>query len=94
MKNALSRLTPTELKVLELLVAEGPLPSPSIGRAVGKSREHTARLMKRLYEQGYVDRETSRIPYRYRINEKVHGVLEKDKTKQKVEQKAQEKQPA
>jgi len=96
MKTALLRLTPTELKVLQLLVVEGPLPSPSIGRTVGKSREHTARLMKRLYEQGYVDRETSRIPYRYKVNEKVRGVLEKkeDKTKQKAEQQAQEKQVA
>jgi len=96
METALSRLTPTELKVLQLLVVEGPLPSPSIGRTVGKSREHTARLMKKLYEQGYVDRETSRIPYRYKVNEKIRGVLERkeDKTKQRVEEQAQEKQVA
>jgi len=94
---ALSTLTPTELKVLQLLLAEGPLPSPNIGRTVGKSREHTARLMKRLYEEGYVDRETSKIPYRYKLNEKVRGTLEKkkeDKAKQKVEEQAQEKQVA
>lgn len=91
---ALSRLTPTELKVLQLLVMEGPLPSPSIRMTIGKSREHTARLMKRLYEQGYVDRETSRIPYRYKVNDKIHGVLEKrekEHIKQKVERQAQEK---
>ena len=94
---ALSKLTPTELKVLQLLAVEGPLPSPNIGRTVGKSREHTARLMKRLYEQGYVDRETSKIPYRYKLNEKVRGTLEKkkeDKAKQKVEEQAQEKRIA
>jgi len=94
---ALSRLTPTELKVLQLLVAEGPLSSPNIGRTVGKSREHTARLMKRLYEQGYVDRETSRIPYRYKVNEKIRGVLEKrekEQIKQKVERQAQGKEAA
>jgi len=94
---ALSKLTPTELKVLQLLAVEGPLPSPNIGRTVGKSREHTARLMKRLYEQGYVDRETSKIPYRYKLNEKVRGTLEKkkeDKAKQKVEEQAQEKRVA
>lgn len=95
-KIALSKLTPTELKVLELLAVEGPLPAPIIGKTVGKSREHTARLMKRLYEQGYVDRETSRIPYRYRVNEKVRGVLEKkeDQAKEKVEKRSQEKQVA
>jgi len=94
---ALSKLTPTELSVLQLLAIEGPLPSPNIGRTVGKSREHTARLMKRLYEQGYVDRETSKIPYRYKLNEKVRGALEKrkgDKAKQKVEEQAQEKRIA
>jgi len=94
---ALSKLTPTELKVLQLLAVEGPLPSPNIGRTVGKSREHTARLMKRLYEQGYVDRETSKIPYRYKLNEKVRGTLEKkkeDKAKQKVQEQAQEKRIA
>jgi len=94
---AVSKLTLTELKVLQLLAAEGPLPSPSIGRTVGKSREHAARLMKRLYEQGYVDRETSKIPYRYKLNEKVRGALEKrkeDKVKQKVEEQAQEKRIA
>jgi len=94
---ALSKLTPTELRVLQLLAVEGPLPSPNIGRTVGKSREHTARLMKRLYEQGYVDRETSKIPYRYKLNEKVRGALEKrkeDKAKQKVEEQAQEKRIA
>jgi len=96
-ETALSKLTPTELKVLQLLAVEGPLPSPNIGRTVGKSREHTARLMKRLYEQGYVDRETSKIPYRHKLNEKVRGALEKrkeDKAKQKVEEQAQEKQIA
>jgi DNA-binding MarR family transcriptional regulator len=96
-KPALSKLTPTELRVLQLLSVEGPLPSPNIGRTVGKSREHTARLMKRLYEQGYVDRETSKIPYRYKLNEKVRGALEKrkeDKAKQKVEEQAQEKRIA
>jgi len=96
-QTALSKLTPTELKVLQLLAVEGLLPSPNIGRTVGKSREHTARLMKRLYEQGYVDRETSKIPYRYKLNERVRGALEKrkeDKAKQKVEEQAQEKRIA
>jgi len=96
-ETALSKLTPTELKVIQLLAVEGPLPSPNIGRTVGKSREHTARLMKRLYEQGYVDRETAKIPYWYKLNEKVRNALEKrkeDKAKQKVKEQAQEKRIA
>ena len=97
METALLKLNPTEMRVLQLLAIEGPLPSPRIGRTVGKSREHTARLMKKLYEQGYVDRETSRIPYRYKVNERIRDVLEKTErkeTKEKAEQRAQEKEAA
>ncbi|MBO0888521.1 hypothetical protein J2P12_05410, partial [Candidatus Bathyarchaeota archaeon] len=39
--------TPTELQVLTLLASEGPKSAPEIGRVVGRSREHTARLMKK-----------------------------------------------
>jgi Sugar-specific transcriptional regulator TrmB len=63
--------TPTELQVLNLLAAEGPKSAPEIGVAVGRSREHTARLMKRLYEEGYVRRDQTRTPFRYSIVEKI-----------------------
>src|SRR2546426_5109486 len=43
--------TPTELQVLTLLANEGPKSAPEIGQVVGRSREHTARLMKKLYEE-------------------------------------------
>src|SRR6266550_3242525 len=36
--------TPTELQVLTMLANEGPKSAPEIGRVVGRSREHTARL--------------------------------------------------
>ena len=36
----------------------------------GKSREHVSRLMKKLFEDGFVDRDTSARPYRYTITEK------------------------
>ena len=64
--------TPTELQVLSLLAERGPLSAPEIGRLVGRSREHTARLMKRLYqEEGYVNRDQNRIPFRYSLAERV-----------------------
>jgi CRP-like cAMP-binding protein len=63
--------TPTELQVLNLLASEGPKSAPEIGVTVGRSREHTARLMKRLYEEGYVRRDQTRIPFRYSIVEKI-----------------------
>src|SRR3990170_7744903 len=73
-EDTLTKLTPTEKTVLELLVT-GPKAGPEIGRLMAKSREHTARLMKSLFEQGFVEREANRQPYEYRLNEKVREVL-------------------
>ena len=72
--DTLAKLTPTEKAVLELLVA-GPKAAPEIGRLMAKSREHTARLMKSLFEQRFVEREANRQPYEYRLNDKVREVL-------------------
>jgi len=63
--------TPTELQVLTLLGTEGPKSAPEIGRIVGRSREHTARLMKRLFEEGYIRRDQTRIPFRYSLVERL-----------------------
>jgi CRP-like cAMP-binding protein len=63
--------TPTELQVLTMLANEGPKSAPEIGLAVGRSREHTARLMKKLYEEGYIRRDQARIPFRYSLVDRV-----------------------
>jgi DNA-binding Lrp family transcriptional regulator len=63
--------TPTELQILTLLANEGPKSAPEIGRFVGRSREHTARLMKKLFDEGYVRRDQTRIPFRYSTVERV-----------------------
>jgi FtsZ-binding cell division protein ZapB len=68
------RLTPTERHTLEIL-AGGPLPAPELGRRLNKSREHMARLMKRLYLEGYVDRDADRPPFRYKLNDKLRASL-------------------
>jgi predicted transcriptional regulator len=73
--------TPTELQVLTLLANEGPKSAPEIGRAVGRSREHTARLMKKLYEEGYIRRDQARIPFRYSLVDKVKGSFKKREIK-------------
>jgi predicted HTH transcriptional regulator len=54
--------------VLKLL-AEGPKTSRQIETVIGRSREHTARLMKKLFELGYVTRDTSTKPYTYAITD-------------------------
>ncbi len=63
--------TPTELQVLTLLANQGPKSAPEIGKFVGRSREHTARLMRKLFDEGYVRRDQTRIPFRYSTVERV-----------------------
>jgi len=73
-ENVLAKLSETEKQVLRLLI-EGPKSAPQIGRLTGKSREHTARIMKTLFEQRFVERETHHQPYEYRLNDKVREAL-------------------
>src|SRR5467141_513950 len=73
--------TPTELQVLRLLANEGPKSAPEIGQVVGRSREHTARLMKKLYEEGYIRRDQTRIPFRYSLVERVKQTFKKQETR-------------
>ena len=60
--------TDTEVKVLRLL-AEGPKSSAEIKNQLGRSREHTARLMKALFDRGLVVRNDRNKPYVYEITE-------------------------
>lgn len=59
-------LTLTEQKIIQVLLDEGPKTAPQIQSTIGKTREHTSRLLKKLWQEGYIDRETHSIPYRYR----------------------------
>lgn len=81
-----SLTTATELGVLALLGEQGPKSAPEIGRHVGRSREHTARLMKKLLDEGYVLRDQARIPYRYSLSERVRQGMTKRAVSQDGEQ--------
>ena len=74
--NILGSLTPTERETLEILSREGPKAAPELGKRLRKSREHASRLMKKLYLEGYVDRESNRAPFRYRLTETVRLAFE------------------
>lgn len=74
---ALAALTETEIDVLELLSKEGSKTAPEIKERVQLSREHTARLMKKLYEEGYLERETGKIPFRYSVKKEMVTMLQK-----------------
>lgn len=74
---AMAQLTVTEVSVLEMLAAEGSKTAPEIKERVNLSREHTARLMKKLYEEGYLERETGKIPFRYSVKKEMEKLLKK-----------------
>ena len=52
------------------LITNRPMTSRDIEVTLGKSREHVSRFMKKLFEDGFVGRDTSIRPYRYTITEK------------------------
>jgi len=79
---AIAPLTETELTVLEMLSTEGPKTAPEIKEIVKLSREHTARLMKKLYEEGYLERETNKIPFKYKVKKEMRGLLKKSESEQ------------
>ncbi len=74
-EKALANLTETELKVLQILAKEGEKTASQIREKINLTREHTSRLMKRLYSRGYVERNTDRLPYVYRIKEEMLDFL-------------------
>jgi chromosome segregation ATPase len=76
-EKALAPLTETEVSVLEMLASEGPKTAPEIKERIKLSREHTARLMKKLYEGGYLERDTSKIPFKYNVKKEMENILKK-----------------
>jgi len=78
---AMAALTDTEIAVLEMLSKEGVKTAPEIKERVQLSREHTARLMKKLYEEGYLEREAGKIPFRYSIKKEMENLMQKAESK-------------
>jgi len=76
-EKALAPLTETELMVLETIGNEGEKTAPEIREKIGLTREHTARLMKKLYKDGYMERDTHKMPYVYRLKEEMQKILKK-----------------
>ena len=49
------------------LLSERPRSSREIQSSIGRTREHTSRLMKKLYEARFVNRQSNNRPYKYTI---------------------------
>jgi predicted transcriptional regulator len=69
--------------VLHLITSKA-MTSRDIQITLKKSREHTSRLMKKLFEEGYVQRNTDSKPYTYSITEKGLSKVEQIQTSSTV----------
>jgi len=61
-------------QILELL-SKNSMTSTEVQKIIKRSREHVARLLKSLYEQGLVTRDSSKKPFKYTITEEGRKVL-------------------
>jgi len=52
------------------LITNKSMTSRDIQITIGRTREHTSRLMKKLFEDGFVERNTNTKPFTYSITEK------------------------
>lgn len=76
-EKALEPLTETEFMILETISKEGEKTAPEIRGKIGLTREHCARLMKKLYKDGYLERDTHKMPYIYRLKDEMQKILKK-----------------
>ena len=75
----LDQLTPTELEVLMIIEEMEEASGPAIREKVNKTREHTARLLKKLFDRGFIDRNTSGMPYRYSVRKEIKELIQQQK---------------
>ena len=73
--NITEKLTDTERYIIQILLEEEDISAPKIQKRIKKTREHTARLMRKLYSEGYVERSTHKIPYIYKLNKNIKDNL-------------------
>jgi len=70
-----TKLDETQLAALTLLI-DGSKTAPLLKDSLKKSREHTARLMKELFEMGLVRRDDSSKPFVYQLTDKGREYLQ------------------
>ncbi len=77
MRRARGMPTETEMAVLRM-IRDSPekREAPVIAREIGKSREHTARLLKKMSDAGYLTRREEVWPYTYVPTERGQRLIE------------------
>jgi len=73
-ENTTGDITSMEMSVLDLLLAGSKSPI-EVQRVLGKSREHVARIMKKMFESGYVERDVSKKPFVYRLTDSGRSLI-------------------
>src|ERR1041384_1255928 len=68
-KNNVPVMQNSTLDYILKLLSERPRTSREIQHAIGRTREHTSRLMKGLYEMNLVTRESNTKPFKYTITD-------------------------
>jgi len=84
--NILSQLTETELSALRKIAELGEGAVPELREHLGTTREHTARMMKKLYESGFVDRTTNAMPYRYVVRKEIRDLIQQQPEQNQAQQ--------
>jgi hypothetical protein len=70
------KLGVTEIEALRLVFeGRGKISAREIQQRIGRTREHTARMMNSLYHDGLVDRNVTARPFSYSITEKGRDLL-------------------
>ena len=70
------KLGSTEIEALRLVFeGRGKISAKEIQQRIGRTREHTARMMNSLYHDGLVERDVTARPFSYSITEKGRDLL-------------------
>ena len=83
-RDVLDQLTPTEFEVLTLIDEMGEGSVPEIRERIQKTREHTARLLKKLFDKGFIDRNTSSMPYRYHLRKEIVALVKSHQAREEI----------
>jgi DNA-binding MarR family transcriptional regulator len=75
----------TEHYILKIILKDS-LSSNEIKKAIGRTREHTSRLLKKLYELQLVDRDITTKPFRYKLTEQGREYIEEQVESKEINQ--------
>jgi DNA-binding MarR family transcriptional regulator len=68
------------------IILKDSLSSNEIKKAIGRTREHTSRLLKKLYELQLVDRDITTKPFRYKLTEQGREYIEEQVKSKEINQ--------